>query len=326
MRLKSMALIKKMPKPQKVLKISVGIFILFVLFVSLTPWWQNAIGTGRVIAYSPTERQYTVNAPITGRIDKWFVNEGDHVIKGDHIVKMSDLDPNLITRLQKQKAAIQLKLKAAKAAVAAALSNEKRQKQLYEEGINARRQYELAKIERTRHQLAIAEANVELNKIDTELARQASQLISAQSNGFIFRRLTGQESVVVQQGTILAEILPETQSRAVEIFIDGNDIPFVRLNQKARLEFEGWPAVQFRGWPEIAYGTFAGKVAFIDATDNGKGQFRVVITPDEKWPSNNYLRQGVRVQGWILLGKVPLWYELWRQFNGFPPESAGDEK
>lgn len=326
MKLKSRALIKKMPKPQKVLKISISLFILFVLFVMFTPWWQNAVGTGRVIAYSPTERQYTINAPINGRIDKWFVNEGDQVNKGDPIVEMSDLDPNLISRLQKQKEAIKLRIKAAQAAVQAALSNEDRQKKLYEEGISARRQYELAQIERAKNQLSLAQANIDLNKINTQLARQATQLISAQSDGMIFRRLTGQESVVVSQGTILAEILPETQSRAAEIFIDGNDIPFVRLNQKARLEFEGWPAVQFRGWPEIAYGTFAGRVAFIDPTDNGRGQFRVVITPDEKWPSNNYLRQGVRVQGWILLGKVPLWFELWRQFNGFPPESAGEKQ
>ena len=31
-----------------------------------------------------------------------------------------------------------------------------------------------------------------------------------------------------------------------------------------------------------------------------------------------FLRQGVRVNGWVLLSQVTLGYELWRIFNGFP--------
>nr|MCH9680528.1 transporter [Deltaproteobacteria bacterium] len=86
-------------------------------------------------------------------------------------------------------------------------------------------------------------------------------------------------------------------------------------------QFEGWPAVQFVGWPSVAVGTFGGTVAFVDATDNGAGRFRVVVVPDgeEPWPAARYLRQGVRANGWVLLNQVSIGYELWRQFNGFPP-------
>ena len=65
----------------------------------------------------------------------------------------------------------------------------------------------------------------------------------------------------------------------------------------------------------------------VDATDD-KGKFRVLVLPDNSehpWPSERYLRQGVRVNGWVMLDKVPLWYELWRNMNGFPPVVSPDE-
>lgn len=324
MKLKSYAMISKLPQPRRVLYVSVSIFLLLVLFLAFTPWQQNAIGRGKVIAYSPTERQYSIHSPITGQVSQWFVNEGDKVKKGDKIVQISDIDPLLIQRLESERNALKLKIQAIQDAIKAAESNENRQYKLYHEGLTSRRQYEMAQIAKNRQKVELAQAQTEILQLNTRLARQRSQRITAKSDGVIYRRLTGQENVIVQQGQVLAEVIPDTLSRAAEIYIDGNDIPFVRLNQKARLEFEGWPAVQFRGWPEIAVGTFGGRVAFIDPTDNGKGLFRVVITPDEPWPDAHYLRQGVKVQGWILLGRVQLWYELWRQFNGFPPESAGD--
>jgi hypothetical protein len=105
-----------------------------------------------------------------------------------------------------------------------------------------------------------------------------------------------------------------------------------------RLSFEGWPAIQSIGWPQLAVGTFGGEVLFVDATDDGKGKFRVVVAPQEDlvdrrdgngpvkvaWPSGDrWLRQGVLANGWILLDEVPLWFELWRQINGFPAIGTG---
>src|SRR5690606_5169097 len=108
---------------------------------------------------------------------------------------------------------------------------------------------------------------------------------------------------------------------AVELWVDGNDMPLIRPGEEVRLQFEGWPVVQFSGWPSLAIGTFGGRVAFVDATSGASGKFRVVVVEDsvEPWPSEARLRQGVRVRGWILLSEVSLGFELWRQINGFPP-------
>jgi multidrug efflux pump subunit AcrA (membrane-fusion protein) len=265
-----------------------------------------------------------VNSPINGRISQWHVNEGSHVNPGDVIVDISDTDHRYVSRLQTERQAILSRIDAAQHAIAAGLSNLNRQKKLYEQGINSKRQYELAQIEYAKYQNELAQTRIDLIDVEIRLSRQKAQTVKADSKGVIFRRITGQNSVIVKMGDVLAQIVPKTESRAVALWIDGNDIPFVRLHQKARLQFEGWPAVQFRGWPEIAVGTFGGTVAFIDPTDNAQGLFRVVIVPTEPWPNVRFLRQGVRVHGWIQLGRVSLWYELWRQYNGFPPESQSD--
>jgi hypothetical protein len=102
-------------------------------------------------------------------------------------------------------------------------------------------------------------------------------------------------------------------------------MPLISEGRPVRLQFEGWPAVQFTGWPSVAVGTFGGRVALIDATDDGSGRFRILVRPDEQddpWPTGAYLRQGVRANGWVLLEQVKLGYELWRRFNGFPPTVA----
>jgi len=324
MKLHAYQMLGKLPKPKKILRITLGCIILILAFFALIPWQQFALGNGKVIAFSPTERLHTVNSPVSGRVKKWYVDEGASVKPGDPLVDISDNDPELLARLELEKEAILLRIQATKQAIDAGKSNVVRQKKLYEQGINSKRQYELAQIEYSKYQNELAQANIDKVNIDVRIARQTTQLLKAHTSGIIYKRLTGQESVVVNAGDVLAQIIPDTKSRAAELWIDGNDIPFVRVNQKARLQFEGWPAIQFRGWPEIAVGTFGGVVSFIDPTDNGQGLFRVVIIPDEPWPDNLYLRQGVRLHGWIQLGQVPLWYELWRQFNGFPPESQNE--
>ena len=125
---------------------------------------------------------------------------------------------------------------------------------------------------------------------------------------------------MVKQGDSLAVILPESADRAVELYVSGNDIPLLSVGRAVRLQFEGWPAVQFSGWPSVAVGTFEGRVGVIDPSDNGQGKFRIVVfqSEHEEWPDVHYLRQGVRVQGWVLLEKVKIGWELWRRFNAFP--------
>jgi multidrug efflux pump subunit AcrA (membrane-fusion protein) len=166
-----------------------------------------------------------------------------------------------------------------------------------------------------------AKAEGELAKIEVRLARQEQMQVVAPRNGTIFRIVGGQGTEMVKAGDPLVLLVPEADARAVEIHVDGNDAPLVDPGRPVRLQFEGWPAVQFVGWPSVAVGTFGGKVAFVDAHDDGHGRFRVLVVPDGtgEWPSSRYLRQGVQTSGWILLNQVTLGFELWRQFNGFPP-------
>jgi pyruvate/2-oxoglutarate dehydrogenase complex dihydrolipoamide acyltransferase (E2) component len=128
----------------------------------------------------------------------------------------------------------------------------------------------------------------------------------------------------VSAGEPIATLVPSNAARAVEIWLDGRDAPLVSPGRHVRLQFEGWPAVQFVGWPSVAVGTFGGQVAFVDSAANQLGQFRVVIVPEDPttWPSESTLRQGARVNGWVLLDRVKLGYELWRQWNGFPPATS----
>ena len=141
-------------------------------------------------------------------------------------------------------------------------------------------------------------------------------------------------SDTVKEGDQLFVIVPETDELSVELKVSGNDMPLIQEGDPVRLQFKGWPAVQFVGWPSVAVGTFGGKVNRVFPTDDGSGNFRVVVTPDnhfareDGWPPERYLRQGVRANGWVLLERVPLGYEIWRQLNGFPPviENDGEKK
>ncbi len=146
--------------------------------------------------------------------------------------------------------------------------------------------------------------------------------IRAPQDGTIFRLPVFVQGQQIKKGDPLFTIVPDTTQHAVELLMSGNDLPLVQVGAEVRLQFEGWPAVQFVGWPSIAIGSFGGEVAAIDATDDGNGQFRVLVRPvadQPEWPSGVHLRQGVRANGWVMLGQVPLWFELWRQLNGFPP-------
>ncbi len=166
----------------------------------------------------------------------------------------------------------------------------------------------------------VANAQAELTRIDTRLSRQASQRIVAPRDGTVLHLLVSQGTEMVKAGDPIAVLIPDSEERAVELLVDGNDLPLVTDGRKVRLQFEGWPAVQFSGWPQVAVGTFGGEVVLVDASDDGKGKFRVVVRPGpgEHWPESRYLRQGVRAQGFVILGRVSLAYEIWRQLNGFP--------
>ncbi len=168
----------------------------------------------------------------------------------------------------------------------------------------------------------VAKTEKVLVALNVKLTQQKSQIVTAPWDGFIFKLETFQQGAIVKQGDPLFTLVPNTTDRAVEIWLDGNDASWVTVGRHVRLQFEGWPGIQLAGWPSIAVNTFGGLVAVVDSTDNGKGQFRILIRPDpddRPWPTNRFLRQGVRTNSLVMLERVPLWFEVWRQLNGFPP-------
>ena len=171
----------------------------------------------------------------------------------------------------------------------------------------------------------------DLIDLETKKGEFARLEIKAPRSGSIQEWFGVEGSDTIKEGDQLFVIVPDADDLAVEMKVSGNDMPLIHEGDRVRVQFEGWPAVQFAGWPSVAVGTFGGKVNRVFPTDDGKGNFRVVVTPDnhfereDGWPDDRYLRQGVRANGWVLLNRVPLGYEIWRQLNGFPPTVATDE-
>lgn len=174
----------------------------------------------------------------------------------------------------------------------------------------------------------LAKHQEDLLALETRLARQRTMEVTAPRAGRILRVVAKQGGDQVDTGEPLAVLVPTTEARAVELWLGGNDAPLVSRGRHVRLQFEGWPAVQFVGWPSVAVGTFGATVDFVDAAADERGMTRVVVVPDDPahWPDGRYLRQGTRVHGWVLLNEVPLGFELWRQFNGFPPALLDPEE
>ena len=212
----------------------------------------------------------------------------------------------------------------------AGLENELSAKQ---EELEEKRRVGETKIEYARAMLedakgGAATARKEMGDVSIKMQELGRLVINAPRDGTVFRLEVNERGASVKEGDILLSIVPEAAQNAVELYIRGNDMPLVQIGQEVRLQFEGWPAVQFAGWPSIAVGTFSGTVATVDATSNGKGQFRILITPresEQEWPSDRYLRQGVRANGWVMLRRVSLGYEIWRQLNGFPVILSDEE-
>ncbi len=168
----------------------------------------------------------------------------------------------------------------------------------------------------------VASAQGGLASAESRLAQQQAQTVRAPRDGVIQRILVQQGGVQISRGETLADLVPDAESRAVEIYVDGNDAALISPGRDVRVLFEGWPGIQFAGWPSVAVGTFHGQVLFVDPSDDGRGDFRVVVTPDpddEPWPAARFLRQGTRAKGWVLLDEVSVGFEMWRQLNGFPP-------
>ena len=178
----------------------------------------------------------------------------------------------------------------------------------------------------------IANSNTEKSTVIAEVAKNENELsnyrirgsqkwLLAPQTGQIIKAKKAGINEIVKEGEMIVEIVPNSFLYAVELFVKPMDLALINKGQDVRLQFDGYPAIVFSGWPNSSYGTFAGKISAIETNRNENGQFRVLVIPDQKvknWPSN--LKIGTGAQGFALLNDVPIWYELWRQLNGFPPD------
>jgi len=396
-------------------------FSIIVLFMMFLPWTQNISGRGYLTTLTPDQRPQTIQSPIPGRIEKWFVREGEYVKKGDTILHISEVkseyfDPDLVERTGKQIMAknmsvtsyqekvkalnqqinalrselglkleqarnklIQSKLKvksdsidleAAKTNILIAERQFDRTDKLEGEGLKAVTDVEekRLKLQETQAKLISQEnklltskndvinAQVEINRVRAEYAdkisKAQSDLYSAQSNqfdseaqvtklenqytnyemrndmayikapqnGYITKAIQSGIGETFKEGAQLVGIMPSDYDIAVETFVDPIDLPLIHVDEKVRIQFDGWPAIVFSGWPNVSYGTFGGKVVAIENFISPNGKYRILLAPDEEeapWPKD--IRVGSGASTMALLEDVPIWFELWRQLNGFPP-------
>ena len=99
----------------KILNKIIAIVSVFGVICLMLPWTQNISGSGAVTTLKPNQRPQTIQSVISGRIEKWFVKEGDFVKKGDTIMFISEikeeyLDPNLVLNTKNQMNAKELAL------------------------------------------------------------------------------------------------------------------------------------------------------------------------------------------------------------------------
>lgn len=398
----------------------IGILGLFVLGMFL-PWQQNIRSTGELIALNPQDRPQTIPAIISGRIERWYVQEGQPVKKGDTIIFLSEvkekfIDPEILERLKEQvqaktgvisatkdkanaiakqiealKSGLEFKMAQAQNKIiqneyklisdSMAYEAEKvqyeiakqqfdRQKALYDQGLKSLTEFEQRKLklQETSAKLASTEnkflatknelinTKIELNTINAEYIDKISKAesefnstlsyaydaegdqsklknelnstsirssfyyILAPQDGFIIKAIRAGIGEIVKANDPIVTIMPANSGLAAQIYIKPMDLPLVKIGEKVRIEFDGWPALVFSGWQGVSFGTYGGTVSAIDYIANEKGQYRVVVQPDKsdmQWPQ--LLRVGSGARGYILFKNVPVWYELWRQLNGFPP-------
>ncbi|WP_282124353.1 HlyD family secretion protein [Algibacter mikhailovii] len=398
--------------------LAAAIILFIVLFL---PWTQNITGQGVVTTLKPNQRPQHIQSQIPGRIEEWFVQEGDFVKKGDTIVRISEIksdyfDDKLVERTndqiqaksssvtayegkvealnrqidalkEEQKLKIaqtrnklmqsrlkvqsdSIDLEATKTNLKIAETQFNRIQTLQEEGLKAVKDVEEKRLKLQESQAKfisqnnkyltsqneVINARLELSRTNAvfadKISKAQSDMYTAQSSGFdtqaqvtklenaysnykrrnsllyvtapqdgyINKAMTGGIGVTFKEGTELVGIMPANYDMAVETFVRPIDLPLIHINEKVRVQFDGWPAIVFSGWPNVSYGTYGAKVVAIERFISSNGKYRILLAPDEtdhKWP--NAVRVGSGAKTIALLEDVPIWFELWRQINSFPP-------
>jgi multidrug resistance efflux pump len=158
------------------------------------------------------------------------------------------------------------------------------------------------------------------NEVSNYIIRNKLLHITAPYDGYINKALRGGVGQTFKEGEELVGIMPANVDLAVETFIEPIDLPLMHIGEKVRIQFDGWPAIIFSGWPNVSYGTYGGEVVAVENFISDNGKFRILLKPDPEdhpWPKD--IRAGSGAQTMALLEDVPIWFELWRQLNGFPP-------
>lgn len=399
-----------------------GIVSFILIFFAVAPWTQTVSGKGKITTLRPEQQPHTINSVISGKIEKWFVIEGQHVKKGDTLAFISEVkaeyfNPDLLQNIESQlqnkqesQQAYASKVNALNQNIASmnqeyelkrkSLTNkislyrnkvvsdsanlvaqnqnftiEKvrflRADSLFKMGIKSRKDFESAqlkfqaaenyliasqnKLEMSRTELVNAQidfdnylnefngkvskaqsdrfsvvsdlnnAEKEINELQNKLAgtavRQGNYYVKALQDSYVFKTYKKGLGEIVKEGEPIISMIPAIHDLAVELYIKPMDIALIKIGERNRLVFDGWPSMIVSGWPGFSFGVFSGEVYAIDRSISQGGMYRVLIIPDSKdveWPEQLLLGSGVN--GLFLLNDVPVWYEVWRQINGFPPD------
>lgn len=168
------------------------------------------------------------------------------------------------------------------------------------------------------------DTEAQVNKLKNQYAnyqiRNGMYYIKAPQDGYVNRAMQSGLGEIIKEGTQIVSIMPSKYDIAVETYVSPNDLPLIHKGEKVRIWFDGWPTVVFSGWPNMSYGTFGGKIVAVENFISSNGKFRVLIAPDNEedaWPKQVSIGSGA--QTLALLDNVPIWFELWRTLNGFPP-------
>ncbi len=156
-------------------RIIAGISVLGVVALFL-PWTQNISGSGSVTTLKPNQRPQTIQTVISGRIEKWFVQEGDYVKKGDTILFISEikeeyLDPNLVKNTKNQVDAKKLSGKSYQSKVGS-----------LSEQIRAIENEKVLKLEQARNKIKQATLKVKSDSIDLIAVRTQLKIANTQYN------------------------------------------------------------------------------------------------------------------------------------------------
>lgn len=159
------------------------------------------------------------------------------------------------------------------------------------------------------------------NQVATYKVRKGLYYILATQDGQITQLTKAGIGEIVKDAETIGIIVPKKIDYIAEIYVKPVDLPLIRENQKVMLTFDGFPAIVFSGWPNSSYGTFSGKIIAIENSISENVLFKAIVAEDKtqkRWPPN--MKIGTGASGIAILNDVPIWYEIWRNINGFPPD------